>query len=427
MNIRHFLIYNTYAIKIILLNLIAATLLYKVNFGNTAIIIAIAYNLLFFNKKNIYKFKSFAFVFPVVFLIITVFSSLISAKYMEGLRHTDLELLPLLLSVIIINTKVNTHTIQRIFTWFYSSSVISTTILLINFIIRFSEGFKVNDLIFHSFTSLYDQHPVYFSMFLSLALFYDIIIEKQNNNYRRLLFNSIILIGIILCASKAVLLFNIIGYSLYFFIKAKGIKKRVIYAFVVIVVSISVFNITFVKNRFLDGLRFSKDIVEFKPTNDVLQKKIFLLEEKTKISDLELRYIFWRIGIFHLIKDNKIVFGYGQGDVQNYLDYYYFSYNLAPNWCEGRNLHNQYLHILVTYGLFALFFFISYLSYSFYQAIKYKNVLYLFFLSLVSFVFIFEVVLVRNKGIVFFYFFNTLFLFNNIRFENSNYRNKRNT
>ncbi len=428
MKIKYFLNFNPYSIKFILLYLIAATLLFKVNLGNMAIIIAIIYNLLVFKNSNLKKLRSFAFIFPAVFLMITLISSYFSKKYIEGFKHTDLELLPLLLSVIILNYKVEKITIQNVFKWFFYSSVISTTILLINFAVRFIIGLKINDLVFHNFTSLYDQHPVYFSLFLSLALFYDIGIEKINNNNKlRLLFNTVLILGIVFCASKAILLVNFMVYLVLFFLKMKKAKKRIMYALIVLIISFAVFNISFIKERFLDGLRFNIETIEFKPTNDFLDKKTFVYEEKTKISDLELRYILWKIGLYHLIKDNKLLFGYGQGDVQTYLDYYYFSYNLGPNWCEGRNLHNQYIHILVTYGLLSFLFFIGYLTFSFYQAIKFKNVLYLFFLTMVSFVFIFEVVLVRNKGIIFFYFFNTLFLFNTFNIENSNFRNKRNS
>ena len=131
--------------------------------------------------------------------------------------------------------------------------------------------------------------------------------------------------------------------------------------------------------------------------------------------------------LYHTIKDNKSIFGYGQGDTQNYIDYYLYSYNLGPNWYDGFNVHNQYLHLFITYGVFVLFLFLIYLFYSFKSAIKHSNYLFVVFLIISSFVFIFEVTLVRNKGLVFFYFFNTLFLANFINFENSNIRDKGNS
>ena len=131
--------------------------------------------------------------------------------------------------------------------------------------------------------------------------------------------------------------------------------------------------------------------------------------------------------MYHAVKDEKLLFGYGQGDTRHYLNYYFFTYNLGPNWYENYNVHNQFIHLFVMYGFFVLLFFIAYLIYSFRSAILKKDALQFYFLLLTCFVFIFEVVLVRNKGIIFFYFFNTLFLFNTNNLENSNTRDKRHT
>lgn len=428
MNFKKLIQWNVDDVKVYFLCLIAAMMLFKVNFGNMAIIIALGYNLVYFKRNNFKKVSTFASIFPIGFFLFTIISSLISKKNIEGLLHTNLEILLLLILLIIIGYDIKKETITKVFNWFYYAAVISTSLLLTVLIVKIIEGEKLNNLIFHKFTVLYDQHPVYFAMFLSLALFFKIVVAKKPERPSlALIFNFILVLGLVFCVSKAILTINLVTYLIYYLVKINEFKKRIIYIFTILIITIAIFKIPFVKHRFADGLRFSSEITNFKPTNDFSKKKIFNYEQKTNISDLELRYILWRIGYYHLIEDDKLLIGYGQGDAQDYLDYYYFSYNLAPNWNEGRNVHNQYLHILVTYGLIVFLFFLSYLSYSFYKAIKYKNILHLFFLAIVSFVFIFEVLLVRNKGIVFFYFFNTLFLFKYINIENSNFRNPRNT
>jgi O-antigen ligase len=138
-----------------------------------------------------------------------------------------------------------------------------------------------------------------------------------------------------------------------------------------------------------------------------------------------LRVIFAKIGIYHVLKDRKFLFGYGLGDVQHHLDYYYMSYNLAPNWYEGFNLHNQYIQYLVTYGVLTLLIFVYYLIQSLIISIKGDNVLHLFFMIMIMFLFIFEVYLARNKGIVLLFFFNTLFLTQKFKFESSHTRYER--
>jgi hypothetical protein len=286
-------------------------------------------------------------------------------------------------------------------------------VLLINAFIKLIISASIDDIIFHGFTSLYDQHPVYYSLYLSFCLFYGIQRGKQITRNNRIIYFtsiSVLILGLLMSISKAVLFIDLIlliGYLIY---QTKTLVKLTGYMLFISIVTLSVFQITFVKDRFLNGLTFSAEIADFKPTNNFHLKKRFSYDEKTKISDLELRYILFKIASYHQVSDGKLLFGYGLGDVQDNMDYYYFSYNLGPNWYEGFNVHNQYLYILLTYGIFVLAFFIWYLIYSFKIALNNNDLLHLFFLLVICFVFIFEVPLIRNKGIVFFYFFNTMFL-----------------
>mgnify|MGYP003642268266 FL=1 len=167
-------------------------------------------------------------------------------------------------------------------------------------------------------------------------------------------------------------------------------RKTLLLTFGILLLGItSVIFVPHIEERFSSGLVYnSKD---FTPTVDLLKAKKFTYEEKSNISDLELRLIFFKIGLFHTIQDGKVLFGYGLGDVQHYLDYYYMSYNLAPNWYEGFNLHNQYLQFLVTYGVFAFLLFVFYLLYSLDISIRTNNIIHLFFMIMILFVFIFEV------------------------------------
>lgn len=420
-------IISKYDVATILLCSIAATLPFKINIGNLSIILATVYTVFFFKKESFQKLKSFSAIFPIAFFFIVIISSFLGKNSLEGLKRLNLEILLILIVLIIVNIKITKSKINKILVWFTYGMVLSVSILLIHNIIKIAQHKGLEDLIFHNFTLLYDYHPIYYSLNISVVLFF--IIHTKNkwfykhNNLIKIGFITLLLLGLILCVSKAVLFINGIIYLFYFLFKIKQLKKRIAYFTIITGLSIAVYNIHFIKDRFVDGLRFSPEIANFKPTNDFSKKKIFTYQEKTDISDLELRYVLSSIGVYHLIQDDKLLLGYTQGDTENYLNYYFFSYNLGPNWYEDFNLHNQYTHMLVTYGIFVLLFFVSYLSFSFYAAIKHKNAIHVFFLILVCFGFLFEVNLVRSKGIVFFYFFNTLFLQNYLDFEDSNNRN----
>lgn len=420
--------HNRTQVQTILICGIAATLVFKLNLSNLSIIVATAYNVFFFKKENLSKIKSVAFLFPLIFFIITVISGLLSKNSDEGLRSIDLYLLPILIGLVIINSDINRKTLLKVFNSFFLASVLSAIILIFNAFIKIIQEKGVHEIVFHEFTRLYDQHPVYYAVLMSIAIFY-IYITKESNLAKSLKWigSIILVVALILCASKIVLFVNV---GIYFYLLTRSLKNRkqkIIYISSFIFFSVIVFNISFIKDRFVDGLRFNETALEFRPTNDFKQKKLFNYQEKINISDLELRYILGHIGVYHLINDGKLLTGYGQGDVQDYLDYYFYSYNLAPNWNEGRNIHNQYLHVLITHGLIICLIFIGYIIYSYYTAIKYRDPFYLFFIILSSIVFIFEVILERNMGINLFYFFNTLFLIKNIYFEDSHTRNERNT
>src|SRR5690606_30773464 len=280
------------------------------------------------------------------------------------------------------------------------SCVVATSILILFGLYNIFNGESVNILLFHNFPLLFDQHPVYFALYLTLSIFSltyyfhkidELVIGKKIVLISSL---SILISGLILTVSKSVIFIFFILYPLFFLFLKKRVKTKILICFSFLVVGLIVFNFPAVKERFKDGLEFN--IKNFQPTNNLVEAKVFEHQDKVEISDLELRYIFWKIGFFHFINEGKFLFGYRNGDVQDYLDYYYLMYGLAPNWYEGYNIHNQYLHTLITYGVFVFLLFCLYLGLSFYYAFKYKNLLHQLFLITVCFIFVFEVILVRN-------------------------------
>lgn len=413
-------------ISFLLIIFIAITIPFKVNYGNIAIILATVFLFFNFRKENFRRLKKFGFIFPFLFFLITIISSLFSHRFDLGIKRTDLELLPVLLVFILIVQKRNYYNTTKVLEYFFKSTVIFTSILIV--VASYNFIFRKSEVTFHEFTSLYDQHPVYFSMYISLSLFYVFFKDLfKKKNLQKSISVVILLIGLFLCASKAVIFIDIVLFVIMVFLSKRTFKNKLFYLTLLIILCSCLLSFGFLRNRFSEGLSFSSETLKYRPTNNFLHKKQFSYEEKENISDIELRYIFLKTMLFHIIEDERFFFGYGQGDTQDYIDYYYHTYNLAPNWYEDYNVHNQYLHLTITYGVFVLIFFLVYLIYCYKIAIENNDKLYLFFLILCSFILFFEVLLVRNKGIIFFYFFNTLFLTKNLNFENSNIRHKRNT
>lgn len=414
-------------IKTNLLCLIAIFLPFQISLGNIALIIAFLYNIFFFKRLNFGKATSLVFVFPYCIFLIALISTLLSKDIISGIAKMDRHFMLIMLCVIFMNHNIDKKVADKVLTVFYYVMVWATAFLLINFLVRWVGGAAVNDIIFHGFTNVYEQHPVYYSLYLSVALFYGLRHRRTSarKDFSGHLQLFILACGLALSASKGILLVVFISFLVWVGYRiSKGHKGR---SFILVLSTLLILVGTgpFLKERFINGLKFSSEIAEFKPTNDFMKKKVFSYEEKKAISDIELRYLLGSIGVYHLIKDGKFWFGYGQGDAQDYLDYHFYSYSLGPNWYENFNVHNQYLHILIYYGIFAMIFFLAYLIYSLRAAIFNRDLIHLLFLITICIVFAFEVPLVRNKGIVFFYFFNTLFLLKNDSFENRNIGYKR--
>ena len=109
-----------------------------------------------------------------------------------------------------------------------------------------------------------------------------------------------------------------------------------------------------------------------------------------------------------VIKDN-LWFGVGTGDCEMSLNKCYLSYGYIS--LMNRNPHNQYMQFALRLGVLGFLLFIACLLIPALLAIKQNKYLYLTFIALFALSCLTESMLERNKGIVFYAFFNSLFAF----------------
>lgn len=109
---------------------------------------------------------------------------------------------------------------------------------------------------------------------------------------------------------------------------------------------------------------------------------------------------------FDIIKENPIV-GIGVGDTQTALNNCYLLkssksevYKTIYN--DNLNAHNQYLSYLISGGVVLLLLFILTLVYNVKKAYRSSNYLYLFFIIIIAVNFIFESMMSRMYGVMFF-------------------------
>lgn len=119
-----------------------------------------------------------------------------------------------------------------------------------------------------------------------------------------------------------------------------------------------------------------------------------------------------------MIKENTL-FGVGLGDAQDRLnDCYTNELNAKIYGWTTYNTHNQYLFFLLVAGPLGLLMFLVPLYITFKISIRRKENHHFYFLTVVAIICFTENLLVRSDGLIFFSFFNALFLFNPKYIEN---------
>jgi O-antigen ligase len=123
-----------------------------------------------------------------------------------------------------------------------------------------------------------------------------------------------------------------------------------------------------------------------------------------------------RIGVYFcsipLLKDNWLI-GLGTGDVQAALNACYKERGYSDVMYKDQlNTHNEYLNVWLNTGIVGFIVFLATLVIPCRAAYLKHNYFYLSFIILVMIVFLTENVLERQKGIVFYSFFNSLLAFN---------------
>lgn len=409
---------NTYSRNELVLAVMIFGIPFTINFGNALLILGVTFSL--FGLKANFKAcrdpkNPYFLFFPVFFFLLILLSAFLSKDIRTGFIQVEKNLLFILIPFVLYLLSYKRKTdYSLLFKVFVTANFIVTLLLIFVGISRVLNGDSSEVMFFHEFSSFLDLHPVYIALNTSISIFYvtqnylDDSIAKNRKGFLVVALLFYFFVVLFLCASKAVIFVFIVLYIFQLFIVFRKTKTKLFALVGITIVSIGFFSLPKVSGRFIEGLHFN--IAAFQPTEKIENAKVFTNNEKEEISDLELRYLMLKIGLFHVVQENKWLWGYGIGDVQHHIDYYYMVYGLAPGWFEGYNLHNQYLQYLVSYGLLGTVFFLVYLVYSVNFALRTKNRVYLLFLVLVICIFLFESLLSRNKGIVFFLFFNTLFI-----------------
>ena len=250
------------------------------------------------------------------------------------------------------------------------------------------------------------MHATFFSMQLGISLVYMLsaLLFERGFLTRSFYFVCSIILsaGLIQLCSKSVFiaLIIVINFALPYFM-LQGAKR---WRFVLISSSFSVLVIfsilsdhTF-KERYITELR---------------QDLTISTDHRTTTNDTRLQR--WGAAI-DLIGGAPVI-GHGAGSEISLLQEGFFNKKLYSSYLHRLNTHSQYLSLLIKSGIVGLLVYIATLAYGFKICFEQKDLLFFTFLMLTAIVSLSENLLDVDKGICFYAFFFSFFIFSNEGFK----------
>ncbi|WP_205503247.1 O-antigen ligase family protein [Rufibacter psychrotolerans] len=366
--------------------------------------------------------REFLLSLGIYFLFVT--GLLWTQDLRQGFKELEHKL-PLLLFPVILLTHqtISKGQVRRALLGFAYSCLACSVYLLVMAAANYLQTQNLTHFFYHDFSRPLGIHAVYLSAYLVFAsfIFLEQLSKPQTGNPRvRLLQGAGVVLltaTIFLLSSKtitAVYVALVVLFTFRHFTRKRqtsfGIMLSSGLMLAVLVTILSVPNIRTRAQEVMDS-KFS-----------VLQQERFQYD--TKFSGLTLRLLFWKFAVEIIDREDAWLGGVGPGDSQYHLNNIYREYNLYTgnqnniNPLTGQvdigyldyDTHSQYVETFLKVGLVGLLFLVVYLGRNLWQAITRKELLYTAFLTIfIAFSFT-ESTLQTNKGIVFFAFFNSLFL-----------------
>lgn len=265
----------------------------------------------------------------------------------------------------------------------------------------------------HNFSSPIGIHATYLSLYAALSFMIQWPRLWQHAPRAKKIFPAVILLvlaaGLLQLASRSVLIALALALLLFpFFSTEKKMRWRVLVLTLLLLAAAltAIFNIDSLRQRYISGLK-----------QDLLPAQEEIL--------MEPRALRWSL-VWDLIQ-KQIFTGYGHGTEKKILKEAYYERKLYNSFLHELNAHNQYLSIWLKTGLWGLLLFLLTLGYGFLHAGRRRDFLYFSFLLLVSLVAFSENLLDVNKGIFFYAFFFSFFVFSGKPFSPKSRLDPRNT
>jgi O-antigen ligase len=251
----------------------------------------------------------------------------------------------------------------------------------------------------HNFSEPIDMHATFFSMQIAIALVYllYVLISEKLTLTNKIIYAFccfVLTAGIIQLSSKSVFvaLFLVLNIAFPYFM-VRGLQRKVyllISASVFCLIVLCIFNSHALKNRFL--LELKED-----------------LSPSFAGQTVEPRLERWKIAV-KLIGKSPVI-GYGAGSEIQLLQEQYFAKQFYSSYIHRLNAHNEYMSFMLKSGIWGLAVYLATLVYGFKKAVRKRDMVFFSFMVIIAVVSLSENVLDVDKGVMFYSFFLSFFIF----------------
>ncbi len=256
-------------------------------------------------------------------------------------------------------------------------------------------NFEIYSLFGESLMRPFAINPIYMSMYVSFAVFI-LVVDKGFSTVGKVLLLLIFLLFQALIGSRIGILAFGAAFTVAIFVLFRNRTAR-LGAAGLIVLFATVITVVIFTNPVLK-LRYITETSAFSIPTD-----------PNGWNSVSIRTAIWTCSI-ELFKHHPLL-GYSVGGQEAVRDQCERGYSFYGVFGENLNCHNQYFEYLLGGGLMLLIVFIGQLLWLFTNALRNKKQLYVIFIVLFAATCIGESLMETNKGVVFFAFFNSFFLF----------------
>lgn len=248
----------------------------------------------------------------------------------------------------------------------------------------------------NTFENISGFHPTYFGIYTCFSATVLYILPLTLNRLQNIFFQVLLATFLIILSPKICLLFYL-TLSMYMVYK---IPYKFQYKLYIVFTAVAITYILFYGfNMF--HYRMSEWQILFHHSHDSILN-----------NSVSFRKIIYHID-FNLLKSHGLI-GLGPDGLEQQLIVAYYHLSILKGVYIGTyNTHNEFINYWLCFGIIGLVLIIAVFILHYYNAIKYKNTLYFFLITLCMFVFLTENILSRQHGITFFAFFLPLFFVHN--------------